>query len=1109
MCRGNVSYIILMVCIMPFLVTGAAIAQINTGTITGVVTDAQGGVIPGASVIVTNQETGISLNLVTNDVGSYTASALRPGLYEVRGEMTGFQTVVQREIRLRVQDRIAVDLALPVGEIQDVIEVEAEAGQLQTETATQGATIGHEEIIDLPLDGRRYSDLILLSPGTVRAPGQGSNPREARLNVNGNFSLHNYFALNGFDNNTFTTNAQERSPQAVSPNPDALQEFRIQTRTYDAEFGFSQGAVINAEIKSGANEFHGTGFWFHRNDNLNANNFFANQAGIGKAEELRQQYGGTIGGPIIPDKTFFFADYQRTDAFKGTTTSGTVPAPSMRNGVFTGLRDLAIARDADGNPFYPEIVPCVDEVNDVLNLTATRTDGLPCGDPAGMALVQLYPDPLVGDFQFFAAPIIPLDQHTFDVRIDHNISESDIIYGSYSFLQTETLVEVGPFPNPLATGGFTADSFVRGQLAGITWNHIFSPNVLNNARVGFNRVFSNSAPVAPEGNAGPEFGLQNLPGAFAAGLPPIRVSGYTLLGTSEWRPQFQVSQVYQFLDNLSWARGNHSFKFGVEYKRAINNFLDIKAPNGRYIIPNNWVGDGVANLLLGNLDRVEATTPLVPHMYLDGIMFYGQDTWKITPDFTLNFGLRYEYFTPLQERDFLISNFDPTAVGGRGALITAFPDSFPQPDCDFDCVQSVPSEGTFGRSLVNSDLNNWAPRVGFSWQMAENAVLRGGYGIFYQAMDRMGSSAVIPLNPPQLIEFRGLEAEFNESAKLLLREPFPTVSLAFDPFSIDIRSRAFNEVAPYSQQFSLGPQFKIGDSRYILDLAYVGQVTHKIRGLRPLNQGVIIDAANGVVAFPFPDWARLSDHLRSDRDANYHSLQVHLRRSFANNLALNMSYTWGKALGNVGDNLSQGGGSSQVRPQNAHNPGADYGRLVFDQNHRLVANWVWLLPFGPNQAYLNDGPLANILGGWQFNGIWSSSSGAPITVSASDLTSTQSQNFRADCLGSPSGPETVEAFFNTSAFAQPAPFTFGNCGVGVLSGWPHHVFDMSLFKNFQLPFNEVTKLQFRAEFFNAFNTPQFDNPNTNVNSGSFGRTTGVFDAEKEARVIQFGLKLFF
>ncbi len=1092
-------------CLVAFASGSSLWAQINTGSIVGTVRDPQGAVIPGVSVYVTETRLGVTTDLVTNDAGVYVASGLRPGIYEVRVELTGFKTGTRRDIELRVQDRVEVNFTLEIGDISEVVEVSSTGLSLQTESAQQGSVVQEKMIAELPLDGRRYSDLILLSAGAVPAPGAGSNPREARLNVDGNFSLHNYFALNGVDNNTFTTNAQERSPQAVQPPPDALQEFRVQTKTYDAEFGWSQGAVINAEIKSGTNSVHGSAFWFHRNDNLNANNFFANAAGIGKAEELRHQYGATFGAPIIKGKTFIFGDYQRTEASKGITTAGTVPTAQMKKGIFTGARNLVIQRNSQGQPYYPEIVPCIDEVNDVLNLNALRTDGKPCGDPAGMKLIELYPDPNSGTFNFYAAPSIPFKQNSFDIRLDHNINNNNLLYGSYSFLQTETIVERGPFPNELATGGFTGNSFVRGQLVALTWNHIFNPQIFNSARFGFNRIFSNTAPVAPEGNAGPDYGLNNLPGAFAYGLPPIRVSGYSFLGTSEWRPQYQVSQVYQALDNLSVIRGSHSMKFGFEYKRAVNNFLDIMAPNGRYVIPNWWTNDGAANLLLGAVGRVESTSPLVPHNYIDGIMFYAQDSWKVNPKLTVNYGVRYEYFTPTIERDNLTSNFDPEANGGRGGLVTANTAPYPAPPCTFDCVQLVSGDGLFARTLIYPDRNNIAPRLGVAYRFSESLVFKGGYAIFYQAADRIGSSAILQLNPPQLVDYRGQEATSATPPKMLLRDPFPSATGAFNPLAINLRGRDFNETAPYSQQYSFGIQTRFGGN-YLLDLAYVGQKSSDIRKLRPLNQGRI--TGSEIVTFPFPDWARLEDYLKSDGYANYNSFQMQLRRSFANGVAFNLSYTWGKALGNTQDNLSGGGGNSLIRPQNAYDLDADYGRLVFDQNHRLVLNWVWELPFGYGKPYLNSGPAAYVLGGWQFNGIWSSTSGAPLGIGASDVSNTFSQSYRADCVGDPYGPETVEQYFNKDAFAQPKPYTFGNCGVASLSGWPHHVFDLSLFKNFTLPFYE-SRVQFRAEFFNAFNTPQFGNPNSSVTSGNFAKTTGVLDAEKEARVIQFGLKFIF
>lgn len=1101
----------LCLCIAVMLLAGASLsAQTSTGTLAGTVTDSSGAVIPGAKVTLTQTELNAKTEVYSNEVGNYVASGLRAGPYEVEVTATGFQTARRRDLTLHVNQRLAVDFVLRPGEVTTVVEVSSEQTLLQTQSADVGSVIESRNVVDLPLDGRRYVDLVLLSPGALPAPGVRSNPREGRINVNGNFSLQNYFVMNGVDNNSFTQNAQDRSPQVVRPSPDALREFRVQTRTYTAEFGWAQGAVINAEIKSGSNDWHGSAWWFHRSDGLNATNFFANRAGLTPPDEKRNQQGFTVGGPVLRDRTHFFFDYEYTKSNKGTTASGTVPTVQMKTGVFTGDRDLRDPSVPVGAfPGIPELAGCVDAANDIIFLNNLRTDGLPCGDPAGLALAQLYPDPNDGTFGFTAAPDVPLDQHSFDVRLDHRLGQSDNIYGVYSYYDVDTVVERGPFPDSIATGGFSANSKVRGQLASATWVHTFTPTLVNDARAGFNRVHSISEPLAPAGDEGPSFGLTGLPGNFAHGLPPIRVSGYTLLGTSEWRPQFTVSQVYQFLDNLSYVRGNHEIKFGFEYKRAINNFLDIMAPNGRYNISNAYTGDGVANLLLGLVQRVEATSPLVPHNYIDGWMLYGQESWRLHPKFTLTYGLRYEYFTPLIERDRLVSNFDPTANGGRGALITVNPNPFTPPAClaVFPCIMQVSPGGTFGRTLVHPDRSNLAPRLGFAWGVADNVVLRGGFGIFYQAGDRMGSSAIIQLNPPQLIEARFAEVTNNQPPVLLLRDGFPAVPTTFDPLAINLRGRDMDERTPYSEQWSFGPQFRVFND-FSVDVSYAGQASHKIRKLRPLNQGIIQTPGVGPVTFPFPDFGRLSDFLKSDGNSNYHSLQINVRKQFSRGVSFNAAYTWSKALGNVGDNLSTGSSSSQVNPQNAHDLAADYGRLVFDQTHRFVTNWLWELPFGPGKRYLADGALGKILGDWQFNGIFSSTSGVPITVNGQDNSGTFSANARADCIGSPQPFDpTIDMFMDLTAFANAAPFTFGSCGVGILSSWAHHNWDLSLMKKFQV--REGMRLEFRTEFFNAFNTPQFDNPNTNINSPQFGLTTQVQDPERDARVIQIGLKFYF
>ncbi len=1109
--RFAVSSTVIAVCLGLILTQGSE-AQTNTGAIVGTVLDITGAVIPGAHVTITHTELRVVKEVQTNEVGMYFSPSLRAGPYVIRAEVSGFQTSAHSAVVLHVNDRLKIDFVLQPGLVHEVIDVTGGQPLIQTQSADVASLVEHRRMVDLPLDGRRYVDLMLLSPGVLPAPGVRDHPREGRINVGGNFSLQNYFVLNGVDNNTFTQNGQEGSPQVVSPPPDALREFRLQTRTYSADFGWAVGGVVNAEIKSGTNAFHGSAWWFHRNDNLNATDFFVNRAGLESPEQKRNQLGFTVGGPIVPDQTFFFADYQRTSAKEGRTASGTVPTVAMTNGVFSGVRDLT-----DPSGVIPELAGCVDEINDVINLTSLRTDGRPCGDPAGMALVQLYPGPNQGTFGFTSTLEIPLHSDHFDIRIDHKLTDEDNLYGSYSLTHIETIVERGPFPDPIATGGFSANSTVQGQVASLSWVHTVSPSIVNEARFGFNIIRSTSDPLAEEGDLGPQFGLTGLPGTLAFGLPPIRVAGYNLLGTSEWRPQFARSQVWQALDNLFVSRGNHQMKFGFEFKRSLNTFFDIKAPNGRYIIPNFWTGDGVANLLLGLVEKVEVTSPLVAHTYADGWMFYGQDTWPVTPTFTLNYGIRYEYFTPKIERERFISNFDPAANDGRGAVVTAFEGTFPAPAClvVFPCLVRGPSgQSVFSRSLVHPDHNNVAPRLGFAWNPIPWLVLRGGFGIYFQALDRAGSRDTLPLNPPQVIESsfpQGIGPTV-PNRDFLLRDEFPATPTEFIPDQTELRGIDMNTRTPYSQQWSFGPQIEASEN-LVVDVAYVGQVNHKLRKQRNINQGVIVTPGAGPVVRPFPDFGDISNFTVSDGNTNYHSLQVSVGKRFSQGYAFNFAYTLGKALGNVGDNLSGGSSTALDRPQNAHDLDADYGRLVFDQRHRLVVNGSWELPFGSGKPYLSDSLLGKLLGDWQFNWIITSTSGVPIGIFASDASQTGGGHVsRADCFGDPSGgPKSVEQFgqmFPGSPFlGQPGPFTFGTCPSSSLSSWWHHNSDLSLIRRARI--DEQRQLEFRVEFFNAWNTPQFDNPKNDINSGQFGETTRVLDPERPARVIQLGIKFRF
>lgn len=1094
------------------LLTGSQLnAQIDTGIIVGTIKDPSGAVIPKAQLTVTNTDLQSSVKVETDATGAYVTPALKPGPYEIRVESQGFQTGILKGITLHVQERLQLDATLQPGKVTEQVVVQETAPVLQTRAADMGTVVEQRRIEDLPLNGRHYSDLILLSAGAVPAPDNG-NPREAKLNVNGNFSLQNYFALNGIDNNGFTENVQERSPQAVQPPPDALKEFRVQTRTYSAEFGWFQGAVINAEIRSGANQLHGDLWEFHRNQHLDANDFFSNAGGLRKGSFLRNQAGFAVAGPLQKDKTFIFGDYQFLRSARSTTLTGTVPETKELAGDFSDVKDLTTPP-----PFLSVEAPCLNAATQQLNLSATRSDGLPCADPAGAKLAALYPAPNapgISPFTFASSPKIPDNADSFDVRLDRNISQNDTMFGVYDFYSERAKVETGPFPNPLATGGFTAINRLRGMVLGVTWDHIFRPDLVNDFRLGFNRIRSISAPLAPQGSAAQQF---NIPGApnnqFVFGLPFITVSGFNFLGTAGWRPQFQVSQVYQLLDNLSYIRGTHSYKFGFEYKRLINNYLDIRAPGGELDFPSFWVGDGLANLLLGNVDLEHVSSVVVPHTYIDGYGWYAQDSWRARPNFTLTYGVRYEYFTPYIERNNMTSNFDPHGNGGQGALITAFPNP------SSPILPAPKNQGLFSRTLVHPDRNNFAPRIGFAYDYGPRLVLRGGFGVFYQVADRIGSESLLQLNPPFFID-QDEAVTGNQSPLIFLRNGFlPAPTTASLP-QVQIRARSFNERAPYSEQFSLGPEFLITKDMSV-DVAFVGNYNRKIRKLRDLNQGLIAGNGTGPSVIPFPTFCvtpgqepcSFIEYLASDGTANYNSLQITLAKRVSHGVAFNIAYTLGKALGNTGDNLSTGlSGGEQVFPQDTYHQNRDYGRLIFDQRNRFVFNYVWELPFGKGQLFLNQGAVATILGGWQLNGIVSLTSGAPVTIDAPDTSNSGgNHNSRANCIGNPfpSGfHQSLSAYFDTRAFALPNSFFFGNCGVDTISSWDFNNWDTSIFKKFNI--DEKRYFEFRAEFFNFLNVPQFGAPDTFLTDPTFGVTSSVLKPrDAPARQIQLGLKFYF
>ncbi len=1080
------------------------LAQIDTGVVVGTVKDSSGALVPGAAVVVTNTATQVAVTTHTNSDGQYQVSALIPGTYSVRASAPGFQSELKDGIQIDVQSRPAVDFDLKVGEASQVVEVTSANPVLQTENADLGGVVQKQQINDLPLNGRRYSDLALLEPGIQRNLTNQNNTAPDRFSSNGNWETQNYFSLDGIDNNSGSTNLQESSVQVIQPPPDALQEFRLQTRTYSAEFGTSAGAVVNASIKSGTNQFHGDLWEFVRNSDFDANSYFNNRNGVPRGHFAQNQYGATIGGPVIKNRTFFFGDFQFFTSRTATTVQSTVPTPLMKQGIFTELGSKLTASPVAGQG------NCVQN-----NVVASA-----CIDAAAVKLVNLFPDPNIpsavalegqpgswtGNPNYQYQYSVPNDSHSFDVRIDHNLNPTNRIFGRLS----EFIINRQDPPwtsNPVAgNGDFATEYRIHEYSGALAWDDSVSPSVLNELRLGFNRDFAHSDPIGLKlgQSLASQYGLTGVPsGPNSAGIPPININGLTRLGSSPWRPQFQISQVWQILDNLSWLKGGHSFKFGYESRHSSDNFLDIESPQGQITVNGIYTGQssfGLSDFLLGDVDSVQFTTPTVVHNYQIGNSFYAQDTWRARPNFTLTYGIRYELFSPILNHQNQVSNF--TAANG-GGLVTAAPNA----------------SGWYNRALVRPDKNDWAPRIGFSYHPADWVVLRGGYGIFYQHSVRIGSESILALNPPFVVSYNLSQIAGSSQTEFQLQNGFPGALFngSYSLPNIQIRAQDPNERTSYVEQTSIGPEFRLGNSTS-LEINYVGNFARKLNRLRNANQGFVtgFDASGApIVEFPYANLnnAAAGQHAflelaTNDGNSDYNAMLASLRHQSSKGLSYGASYTWSHNISDVVDNLT-----GTAFPQNAYDYAAERGDSLFDQRQRFVGFVTYELPVGQGKAILNTNGIASrILGNWQLNAIVTAQTGTAFEVNAPDVSGTgSSHDSRANCIGNPfigtsSDPRTG-IWINPAAFAVPAPGTFGNCGARNLHGPGFTNADLSLFKSF--PVTERARFEFRAEAFNALNHANFANPFSFYSPATVGAFGQITSTVGDPRELQLALKLYF
>ena len=1085
-------------------------AQVDDGSITGIVRDPSGSVVPNAHIEIINTSTNGKNEFNTNTDGTYRALGLIPGVYRVRASAPGFSTGITDSVRINVQSVAKVDFTLTVGDVKQEVQISASSELLDTQQADVGGVIESRQINELPLNGRNYDQLALLEPGVYADPSsEVANPAEGRFSANGNLELQNYFSLDGIDNNTGSENLQEQSAQAVIPPPDALQEFRLQTRTYSTEFGTSAGAIINASTKSGTNQFHGDVWEYLRNSALDANTYFNNYGGTPKGHFSQNQFGGTVGGPIVHDHLFFFAAYQGLLSSTADTVYSTVPTPAMKSGDFSALASShSLQAVADGQ------AGCI--VNNIVQPA--------CIDPVGQTLINLYPDPnfpnvgvaYTGAPNYKYQTAAPNHTHTIDARVDEHLNPKNQIFGRYSYNHQNYQSPLWTANPDVGNGDFSTQYILHDQSLALGWTYTPSSSLVNIAHFGFLRDFSQSDPIGLTlgKSDAPKYGLTGIPVTpETAGLPPIYIFGLTTEGSSIYRPQFQVAQVWQFIDDVYKLVGRHSLQFGYEFHENSLNFFDLEAPQGAILgtgIYTNTPGFAPAEFLLGDIGWAIAETALEVNNYIHGNSFYAQDAWRVTPKLTVNYGVRYELYPPFWvNRENRTSNF---SADNGGEIISA-----------------TSSGGLYGRVLIHPDNTAFAPRIGVAYHALPKVVLRGGFGIFHQFINRIGSESMLQLNPPFLRDDSVQQQLGSTTPVFQLKNGFPSEqlgALGIDLPQLQIRAQDPNERISYVEQASFGPQIQLNNTT-VLDAIWVGNWGRKMNRLRNANQGVVtgFSGASPVVTFPY---ANLNTQIQAvngagqhgflelgtnDGNTDYNGLEVDIKRQLTHELAYQISYTFSHNLADYVDNLT-----GNAFPQNAYDYGHEMSNSQQDVRQRLVGNAIWAVPVGQGGMLLNeDNLVGRVIGHWQLNGIASFQTGIPFDVTAPDASFTggNHQSY-PDCTGdafasaskSPKnfvGSTSPGFFINPAAFTSPAAGSFGSCRPRLFHGPGGEDVDLSVFKSF--PIHDNWRFEFRTEFFNAFNHPNFANPSASTSSpGSFGKSTATTN---DPRQIQFAGKIFF
>jgi len=1159
----------LMVAILLVVAGGRALAQYENGSLLGTIHDATGAAVPGSIVTITNNATAVATTVTTNSAGDYEVPSLRTGVYKISATAPGFAVAVAENITISVGGRQRIDLSLGVNGSSTTVQVDGIALQLETESSQRDQTITNYQSEALPLVSRNYSDLLGLVTGVRQAPTAATTSsisslvRAGAYNVNGQRSMFNNFLLDGMDNNAYGESNQGFDNQIIAVPPDSVAQFSVVTNNESAEYGRSSGATINVASASGTNSFHATIYEFIRNTDLNAAGFFkptlVGGSGITtpfkKPVFNRNQYGFNFGGPIIKDKLFFFLDYEGFRQVLKPLSVLTLPTQNEINGIL-----VVPVKNAVTGTIYPAntAIP-TSAINPTSQQILSYFKQIPGLPTSGLATTGLASNDYAVEVPFTD------NADKGDLRFDYQQSASN----SW-FLRVSDRKEDGAnYPTiPLPLDGQTNGKIrILDEQIALGYTHLFGSDKVLDVRVGLSKTKAGKYSFSIGDNAITIPGLPNNP-VVSGGLPSTGITGFTGFGRQSTNPQWQNPSLLDPKINYTWVKGAHSLKFGYEYEHIWMAVNDNNPLYGSYTYGGGYSNAGGstvsdtywADFLFGTTSQYSLANYFVAHLRQTLDSVYAQDDWKVNSALTLNLGLRWEYGSPYSEENNYISNFDPASQ----TVFTITPGAVTQTG-----ITPYSGSGVYGHTLVNPDLTDFAPRIGFALAAMPKLAIRGGFGMSYVHYTRAGSGDILAINAPQA-QFASV-TQIAPSITNHCATPLPAQIIAigattpscyatedqgypsglvtsFNPATDNITYIPKNTKDSYVESYFVSVQQQLAKNS-LIDVAYVGNHGVKLQGFLNANQ------KNPSLAFarPFANWPSDITEALNEFSSNYNSLQVRYEQRMVGGLTLLNSFTWGHSLDNASASLE----GNTPSPQDGNNIGRDYAQSDYNTPIVNITSLVYELPFGKGRTFLSDseGLVNTLIGDWQVSFINTAQAGTPFNITYSpnsaqavspqiSATYRGANEYRPDRVPGQSvtqgrsnrAPNTGYVnYINLSAFVlQPIKDASGN----VLSPFGNasrnpgrtpafYQSDLALNKKFNTPIERL-KIEFRTEFYNVFNHTNLYLPGSisgtqGTTLGTYGTggtvpvasivggvpsaNTGQITSTFEPRILQFGLKI--